>query len=239
MGLETASYIRDLVPANPLGTDSLGQGDEHLRMIKQVLQSTFPRIVGNNLPQSTGSANAQVVVYDFAPTLYLPAESIIFIAGFTNTGATTIAVNNESPVPIHFGAGDIAPNTIQAGYIYELLFDGTYFQIMGSNVGGSGGIGGSGNVARDLLIPSQAATLLASDQFVFVYNTGPAFALTPPLSPTINQSIWIKDAQGSAGGAAISLAGTVDGVLNPTLIDVAYGDIELVFRSSKIFRKTT
>jgi hypothetical protein len=39
MPLENATRISELVPANPLGSDSVGQGDNHIRMLKQVLQN--------------------------------------------------------------------------------------------------------------------------------------------------------------------------------------------------------
>jgi hypothetical protein len=42
LSVETATYISDLVPANPLTTDACNQGDDHLRLIKQVLQNTLP-----------------------------------------------------------------------------------------------------------------------------------------------------------------------------------------------------
>jgi len=42
MGLESGTYISDLVSSNPAGTDLESQGDDHLRLIKAVLQSTFP-----------------------------------------------------------------------------------------------------------------------------------------------------------------------------------------------------
>lgn len=41
MGLETATYITDLVSSNPLGTDSKAQGDNHIRLLKSVLQTQF------------------------------------------------------------------------------------------------------------------------------------------------------------------------------------------------------
>jgi hypothetical protein len=41
MGLETGSYIKDLVPTNPQGTDPKSQGDDHLRLIKTVLANQF------------------------------------------------------------------------------------------------------------------------------------------------------------------------------------------------------
>lgn len=42
MPLETATYIHDLVPANPAHSDGVTQGDAHLRLIKSVLQNQFP-----------------------------------------------------------------------------------------------------------------------------------------------------------------------------------------------------
>lgn len=43
MGLETATFISELVAANPLGTDKKNQGDDHITLIKRVLQATFLR----------------------------------------------------------------------------------------------------------------------------------------------------------------------------------------------------
>lgn len=43
MGLETGTYITDLVATNPVGaTDAKSEGDNHLRLIKATLQASFP-----------------------------------------------------------------------------------------------------------------------------------------------------------------------------------------------------
>lgn len=42
MGLETGTYVSDLVATNPGATDIKGQGDDHLRLIKTALRNTFP-----------------------------------------------------------------------------------------------------------------------------------------------------------------------------------------------------
>lgn len=42
MGIEAATWISDLVPANPASSDLRSQGDDHIRLEKQVLQNTFP-----------------------------------------------------------------------------------------------------------------------------------------------------------------------------------------------------
>lgn len=47
MGLESASFISDLVATNPVGaTDPKSQGDDHLRLIKATVKATFPNITG-------------------------------------------------------------------------------------------------------------------------------------------------------------------------------------------------
>jgi hypothetical protein len=42
VSLESATFISQLVSTNPLSTDKKKQGDDHLRLLKAALQSTFP-----------------------------------------------------------------------------------------------------------------------------------------------------------------------------------------------------
>lgn len=44
MGLESATYINGLDAANPVSGDSLGQADDHMRLIKSTIKNTFPNI---------------------------------------------------------------------------------------------------------------------------------------------------------------------------------------------------
>lgn len=44
MSIEVATYIADLQPVNPPANDPRSQGDDHLRLIKQVLQNNFPGV---------------------------------------------------------------------------------------------------------------------------------------------------------------------------------------------------
>ena len=46
MALETAEYILDLREANPTRDDPISDGDNHIRMIKEVLKNTFPEADG-------------------------------------------------------------------------------------------------------------------------------------------------------------------------------------------------
>jgi len=45
MGLETATYIDGLVVSNPVGsTDTVSQGDNHIRLLKSTIKASFPNI---------------------------------------------------------------------------------------------------------------------------------------------------------------------------------------------------
>ncbi len=79
MGLESATYIHELNPNNPVGaTDPKAQGDDHLRMIKGALQNTFPNVEGevtpthtelNYLDGATGVTGTGHTVRSIAPAL--------------------------------------------------------------------------------------------------------------------------------------------------------------------------
>jgi len=55
MGLESATYISDLVTTNPTASDPKSAGDDHLRLIKSTLQNTFAQ--GSYTPTIAGAAN--------------------------------------------------------------------------------------------------------------------------------------------------------------------------------------
>lgn len=64
MGLETANYITQLVATNPVIGDPVKEGDDHLRLIKSVLQNTFPNASAalyfpTSLAQQTASITPQ------------------------------------------------------------------------------------------------------------------------------------------------------------------------------------
>ena len=46
MALESGTYINSLNVSNPAATDGLGQADDHMRLIKSTIKSTFPSITG-------------------------------------------------------------------------------------------------------------------------------------------------------------------------------------------------
>lgn len=95
---------------------------------------------------STGSANAQALA-TLAPTGFaLTAGNIItWIAGFTNSGATTLNGNGTGAVAVKKIAGgalvDLAGAEIVATGAYAAYYDGTQYQLINPSTagGGSGG----------------------------------------------------------------------------------------------------
>jgi hypothetical protein len=55
MGLESATYISELVSTNPTATDPISQGDDHLRLIKAVLKNQFSGLSGTTAVTSSGA----------------------------------------------------------------------------------------------------------------------------------------------------------------------------------------
>ena len=53
MAIETADYITELVSSNPTGLDDRSTADNHIRLIKHVLKSTFPNLAGAVLANQT------------------------------------------------------------------------------------------------------------------------------------------------------------------------------------------
>ncbi len=66
MGLESGTYLSDLVSSNPTGTDFESQGDDHLRLIKSTLQSTFPN--ADRVFRFFGSSATKEVDYNVSET---------------------------------------------------------------------------------------------------------------------------------------------------------------------------
>lgn len=81
-GLETGTYISDLVVTNPTGSDHYSTADDHIRLLKSTIKNTFPNIDGamtltdeqlntdlgrlslSNLFSDTGSATTTLSVQD-------------------------------------------------------------------------------------------------------------------------------------------------------------------------------
>ena len=93
MALETGIYLSDLVPANPDGPDDLAFGDDHLRLMKKVLQNTFPTASKALRLQVASSRVASAL----DETLTADDEGKCILAAATGTDAQTVTLMQTAP----------------------------------------------------------------------------------------------------------------------------------------------
>lgn len=84
-----------------------------------------------------GTADALTLTLTPAITAYAAGQTFRFIANANNTGAATININSVGAKTIQNNGSALAANDIVSGKIYEIVYDGTQFQI--SQVRLSGG----------------------------------------------------------------------------------------------------
>lgn len=113
---------------------------------------------------SSGAANVQTIATTTPNTFTLTnGYRVIFTAGFTNTGATTLTVGSTAAKNVYrrtiAGPVPLIGNEIVAGQLVEVWYDGTQYELSSMLSGLSGGFGYLSNLASgattDLgLIPS-------------------------------------------------------------------------------------
>jgi len=161
MPVESATYINDLDTANPLAGDLVSEGDNHLRLLKSALKTTFPSFTrpfyhdvatstaGNVTVTTTMDRSFQSVdATASARTVTLPDTPA---TGFEVTVAKSDSSGNAVTVT---RAGT---NTINGLTTYALTtqYQNVKFKHVGSGVWlavGIGGIEGSGGIGTNLAI---------------------------------------------------------------------------------------
>ncbi len=127
MALETGNYISSLVKTNPVSSDNVSEGDDHLQLIKKILKQTFP--VGTD---SVGPDQAvQVLIAkSSAPTVDTSASghaaramgllwldtgnNVLKIRNQANSAWVTLAINPETSNSVDIDAGSIDGTPIGA-----------------------------------------------------------------------------------------------------------------------------
>jgi hypothetical protein len=84
----------------------------------------------NAVKTSGGAANVQTLTYDVAEASYYTGQRFTFIAGFTNTAATTLNVNALGAKNVKLGSNALNGGEIVAGFPVDVVYDGTQFQLL-------------------------------------------------------------------------------------------------------------
>jgi hypothetical protein len=107
MPLENATYINDLVSTNPVATDQMGQGYQHLTLIKAVLKAQFPNWTSAKLNSTQAQIDTLTGMLSPANYWTIPAGTIAGDGGHVvlkaATSFTDIQVLNSSGSFLVFG----------------------------------------------------------------------------------------------------------------------------------------
>jgi hypothetical protein len=109
MALETGTYISDLVITNPLGTDQKSTADDHLRLIKSTIKSTFP-----NINSAVNPTPAQMNFLVGVTSAIQPQMDTKAAKG-ANTDITSITGNAATASAVAWSGITSKPTTV-AGY---------------------------------------------------------------------------------------------------------------------------
>lgn len=109
-----------------LGTTAL----DATQALNQILGQAPPTWGGT----STGSADAQAIAPSRAITAYAAGQIFAFKAGYTNTGAATLAVSGLTAKAIQANGAALGAGDLTAGQTYIVTYDGTVFQLFGQAV---------------------------------------------------------------------------------------------------------
>lgn len=101
-GLETGTYINSLVNTNPTASDPVSQADDHLRLVKSTILSTFPNITGavtathSQLNQvftaGTAQASTAGTSIDFTSIPSWVKRVTIVLSGVSTSGTSNLMV---------------------------------------------------------------------------------------------------------------------------------------------------
>lgn len=104
MSLETADFISQLIQTNPDGNDPKSRGDDHLRLVKHVLQTQFPGFTtAEPMTKTIAELNSSLIPGSFGvggdAVAFTDANAIPFKTGFYQYTGTP-------------GGGNLPPNAL-------------------------------------------------------------------------------------------------------------------------------
>jgi len=137
LAIESASFISDLNSSNPPGSDPVGQADDHIRLLKSVLKSTFPNLTGA-VTATQAQLNGALV----------PTGSILLWSGSTSAIPTGWALCNGQTAARSDGSGNITTPDLTNKFV---VCAGTSYSV--------GSTGGASSNTPTITLTNQAVTL--------------------------------------------------------------------------------
>lgn len=142
MGLETPTYIDDLVTTNPLSSDPRSEGDDHIRNLKTAIKNTFPGFAGRFNRRQTKSSGYTPVLNDSHSVIECTATLTLSMtaAATLGSGWSCIVLANGGDVTVDpNGAETVNGQTtvmIPNGQAALVLCDAADFSVLYMNLTG-------------------------------------------------------------------------------------------------------
>ena len=132
------------------------QGGNEIGSTDQVVNSQLVTYYGVD----TGFANNYIVTAATPYTTYQNGELVFFVPAATNTGPSTININNLGPIPITTITGNpLTAGQITGGIVTELIYFNGNFQLL--SIGNTFGVG-VGTFGAEVPLASASTTDLGS-----------------------------------------------------------------------------
>ena len=131
MGLESASFISQLVSTNPVGaTDPKAQGDDHLRLIKSVLQAQFPSLGAAAVNTTAAEINRLVGVTG-------PVEDMRGMPYNSQAAPYTVAASDAGKIVRITAAGTVSLPNLAANFMCLIINEAAATITLAKTVSGS------------------------------------------------------------------------------------------------------
>ena len=231
MGLEAATYISELVVSNPTGLDEVNKGDDHLRLIKSVLQNTFPNADGafnftdteaNLLVGLTASA-AELNILDGATVV---TAEVNFLSGVTSNiqaqlNAITAAIDALFPIG-HILYSASAANPSSYGYpgTWAQQAQGRVLVGEGTGSGLTTRVAGTEFGGEDAILPSHTHTITQNNHSHSIRGGGNDDDGGPRPPGGNNNTGALEGTQGAKANITINSSGVgaTDGNMQPSRV---------------------
>ncbi len=123
MALESGNYLNNLVKTNPTAADPVSEGEDHLQLIKKVLQQSFPSVnQGTNVIHASATAPSLIV----ADGTHKGSQGLLWY----DTSTNTLKINNSTTAVASWVTLAVSPDTsnsvdVNAGTIDGAVIGGT------------------------------------------------------------------------------------------------------------------
>jgi hypothetical protein len=208
MGLESGTRITQLNTSNPDQTDKLGEGDDHIRLIKTVLKGSFPGTSLEPIVPDPSGNSGKVLTNDGTDNSWSNS-----LSGLTLSSATISSPTITSPA---MSGGTISSTTISGSSVEST---GLTDYVETVNALGSGGGTRTVNLANGNVVTATVSTSTNTFAFTGAPTSGIAASFTLILTNGGSQTVnWPASVKWSNGVAPTLTASGVD-VIGFTTVD--------------------